>query len=103
MAADPGSSANQDDPAFQAAMKRAEELQGFYTHVLIYLVVNIGLFFINLLGRGDGGGWWFFWPLAGWGIGLLVHATVTYTGLFSESWKARKAAEIYERSRRAPG
>lgn len=91
---------NEDDPAFRAAIKRAEELQGFYVHLLIYLVVNAGLFLINLLGKGEDGGWWFFWPLAGWGIGVLVHALTTFTGLFSDSWKERKAAEIYERSRR---
>ncbi|HEX6398906.1 MAG TPA: 2TM domain-containing protein, partial [Actinomycetota bacterium] len=77
----------------------AEELQGFYTHLVVYLVVNTGLFLINLLSRGEGGGWWFFWPLAGWGIGLLIHGLTTFTGLFSDSWKARKAAEIYERQR----
>jgi 2TM domain-containing protein len=84
-----------DDPAYGAALKRAEELQGYYTHVLVYLVVNAGLFTINLLTRDGGGGWWFFWPLAGWGIGILIHTLVTFTGVFSDSWKARKAAELY--------
>ncbi|HET9672994.1 MAG TPA: 2TM domain-containing protein [Actinomycetota bacterium] len=83
------------DPAYRAAEKRAEELQGFYTHLLVYLVVNAGLFAINLLTKGGDGGWWFYWPLAGWGIGLVIHALTTFTGVFSESWKERKAAEIY--------
>jgi hypothetical protein len=85
----------EDDPAYRAAVKRAEELQGYYTHLLVYLVVNAGLFTINLLTRDGGGGWWFYWPLAGWGIGLVIHTLVTFTGVFSESWKARKAAELY--------
>jgi 2TM domain len=102
MATEPGPPPRDDDPAFKAAMERAEQLQGFYTHLLVYLVVNAGLFLINLLSRGEDGGWWFYWPLAGWGIGLLIHGLTTFTGLFSEDWKARKAAEIYQRTRRTP-
>ena len=86
-----------EDPVYEAAVKRAEELQGYYVHVLVYLVVNAGLFVINLLTKGEGGGWWFFWPLAGWGIGLVIHTMVTFSGVFGESWKTRKAEEIYRR------
>ena len=88
-----------DDRAYQAAQKRAEELQGFYIHLLVYLVVNAGLFTINALSKGDGGNWWFYWPLAGWGIGLVIHSLATFGGVFGEGWKERKAARIYERSR----
>lgn len=83
---------------YEAAEKRAEELQEFYTHLLVYGVVNLGLFVINLLTKGDGGIWWFYWPLAGWGIGLAVHALATFGGVFSDDWKERKAAQIYERT-----
>jgi hypothetical protein len=88
-----------EDPLFRSAKKRAEELQGFYIHVFIYTAVNTGLFAINALTR-DGGTWWFYWPLLGWGIGLTIHALVTFAGLFSEGWKDRKAAELYDRARR---
>ena len=89
-----------DESRYEAAEKRAEDLQGFYTHLLVYGVVNLGLFVINLLTKGDGGTWWFYWPLAGWGIGLAIHALVTFGGVFSDDWKDRKAAQIYERTRR---
>lgn len=90
---------DETDPEYRAALKRAEELQGFYTHLLVYLVVNAGLFLINVLTRDGDGDWWFYWPLAGWGIGVLIHGLTTFTGLFSEGWKARKAEEIYQRRR----
>ena len=38
-----------EDPAYEAAVKRAEELQGYYIHLLVYTIVNGGLFAINLL------------------------------------------------------
>ena len=90
------------DDALARARRRAEELQGFYIHLIVYLVVNAGLFAINALTRGDNGPWWFYWPLLGWGIGLLVHAAVVFFGVFSEDWKERKAQEILARGGRGP-
>ena len=90
-----------DDDAYEAAQKRAEELQGFYIHLLIYVVVNLGLFLINVLTKGDGGNWWFYWPLAGWGIGLGVHALAVFAGVFGEDWKQRKTDQLYERARKS--
>lgn len=91
-----------DEPAYKAAAERAEMLQGYYIHLLVYVVVNVGLFLINLLTRGQGGTWWFYWPLAGWGIGLAVHTLVVFSGVFSEGWKERKTAELYRRSHNRP-
>lgn len=93
---------SQEDPAYKVALERAEMLQGYYVHVLVYVVVNVGLFFINLFTKGDGGGWWFYWVTIGWGIGLLVHTMVTFFGVFSEGWKDRKAADIYRRGHHTP-
>jgi hypothetical protein len=56
---------------YERAQARVKELKGFYTHATAYVLVNIGLFVINLL---TGGGWWFYWPLLGWGVGLGIHA-----------------------------
>jgi len=87
------------DVRYEAAKRRAQELQGFYIHLIVYVVVNAGLFAINAITRGDGA-WWFYWPLAGWGIGLLVHAA-TLLRVFSPDWVERKAQEEVDRSKRA--
>ncbi len=89
--------APQEDRAYEAALERAEMLQGYYTHLLVYAVVNAGLFLINWFTRGDSGTWWFYWPLIGWGIGLAIHTMVVFGGVFGEGWKRRKADEIYRR------
>ena len=88
-----------EDVAYKAAMQRAETLQAYYTHLLVYGVVNAGLFFINLLTRGDDGSWWFYWPLAVWGIAIAIHTLVVFGPVFSQDWKLRKADEIYRRGR----
>jgi hypothetical protein len=55
---------NSEDQRYDRAHARVQELKGFYTHATAYVLVNIGLFVITLL---TGGGWWFYWPLLGWG------------------------------------
>lgn len=90
---------DEDARARRLADARAEELQGYYVHLLVYFTVNTGLFLINLFTRGDGGGgWWFYWPLLGWGIGVLIHTMVTFGGVFSDGWRERKAEELYRRA-----
>jgi len=87
-----------NDPAYARARERAEALQGFYIHLLIYLVVNTGLFLINYVTTSGDGGWWFQWTLLGWGIGLAVHTIVIVAPVFSNDWVDRKARRLQARS-----
>jgi hypothetical protein len=93
---------DEDERAYRSARERATALQGFYTHLLVYLVVNAGLFAINAVTRGDDGSWWCIWPLLGWGVALLIHGLTTFAGVFSTDWRDRKAMQLYERDRRRP-
>ncbi|MDR1332646.1 MAG: 2TM domain-containing protein [Tannerella sp.] len=89
-----------DNEARQRAERRANELRGFYSHLLTYCIVNAGLFLIDCL--TSPGRWWFFWPLLGWGIGLLCHGLgISRCGLWGEAWKERKIAELMEKEKRA--
>jgi hypothetical protein len=94
-----GSERPDDNRLYEAAKQRAETIQGFYIHLLIYVVVNAVLFAINALTRGANGAWWFYWPLAGWGIGLVIHAT-TLLRVFSPEWAERRAQAMVDRSKR---
>lgn len=82
------------------AKKRVEALKGFYTHLIIYLVINTTLFVVKIIGNyyaGDyfmGPIWhfstfatWFFW-----GIGLSFHAIKVFKGnpFFSKDWEDRQ-------------
>ena len=61
-----------------------EALKGFYIHAAVFVLVNIGLFVINLLVvyRGNGP-WWFYWPLI-WlekrAEGAEAHAKTRFRG-----------------------
>ncbi|HXF37402.1 MAG TPA: 2TM domain-containing protein [Actinomycetota bacterium] len=78
----------------ERARERAAAIQGLYVHVLVYLAINGGLLLINLLTRGEGGTWWFVWPVAIWGVALLIHAMATYVPVFSPEWVERRAARM---------
>ena len=45
--------------------------RGFVIHFTTYVAVNLSLLLINLF--VDRAHLWFFWPLHGWGLGLLGH------------------------------
>ena len=92
--------AGDGDRLLRAARERAEAIQGLYIHLLVYVVINAGLFGINWLTRGDSGVWWFYWPLLGWGIGLLIHVLVVVAPVFSPEWTERRAQRMVAKRRR---
>ena len=76
------------------AREHVEELQGFYTHLLTYLLVSVLLVFIFLVTSGVY--FWPMWPIMIWGLALLGHA-VSVFGLFgigNKEWKERKIREL---------
>lgn len=44
-------------------------------NLLAYIIINVGLFFLNLI---DTSYWWYVWVATGWGIGLLMYLSVRY-------------------------
>lgn len=52
--------------------EHVRKLRRFYTDVMIYGAVNIGLILIWLI--SGGGYFWPIWVIVGWGIGLGIHA-----------------------------
>ncbi len=84
------------DEKYEKAKKRVEEIKGFYSHLIVYIVVNILLFIINLV--SSPGIWWFYWPLLGWGIGVFFHAmgVFVFSRFPGKKWEDRKIKEVME-------
>lgn len=88
---------------YDRARKRVQKLKGFYIHLLVYVVINIGLLIsiYAVLGNED---FWqtghFLTPLF-WGIGLLIHwlNAYDYTPVLGRNWEERKIREFMERDR----
>lgn len=88
------------DPAVERARKRVKELKDFYSHLIIYLVVNAGLVIIDLI-QGDGLQW-AYWVMIGWGIGLVAHAVSVFIldTRLGAGWEAKKVDQYTEQERR---
>ena len=86
------------------ARKRVREIKGFYTHLVIYIAINIMMFLIwafTSWGRFP----WFIFSVAFWGFGLFFHwfAVFVQGGLFGSDWEERKVKDIIEKERTKKG
>lgn len=91
---------NQDftrEDRYIAAKKRIEEIKGFYAHLVVSIVVIPFLIFINLRFTKDFH--WFWFPIFGLGISVVIHWFVVFgygaIGLGKE-WEERKIREMME-------
>ena len=76
----------------EQAQERINELKGYYAHLVSYIAVNPFLMVVNLATYHQYPAVWFFYPLLGWGIGLVIH-TVRVFGTGSD-WEERKMQEL---------
>jgi len=88
-----------EEEIYQKARKRVEEKKGFYTHLAVYILVNILLVIIWAFPSG-GGYPWFLWPLGGWGIGILFHFLGVFVFSRSTGWETREIEKEAERLRK---
>ncbi|MEL6813006.1 MAG: 2TM domain-containing protein [Bacteroidota bacterium] len=84
---------NISESRYQRAKEKVEKMKGFYTHATIYAIFVV--FFIWLNSR-TGGFPWAIFPIAGWGLGVLGHATEVFgfNIFFGKDWESRKIREI---------
>jgi hypothetical protein len=92
-----------DRERYEGARRRVRELRAFYVHLSVYVAVNTLLHVINLVTAPRQ--YWAFWPLFGWGIGLLAHGAATYRWLpfTGKDWEERKIRELLDKDRVSRG
>lgn len=86
------------DEAYLRAKRRVQNLKAFYLHFAVYVLVNLLLFFINIMTDPDS--LWFFYPLGGWGIGVAIHGLTTFSsGIFGKGWEERKIKQYMDKDK----
>lgn len=82
--------AKQFDDSYIRARKRVDEQKEFYYNLISYCAVIPFLIFINYNTYWDFK--WFFFPMAGWGLGLSIHAYKVFVndGVLGRNWEQRK-------------
>lgn len=81
------------EEAYYKAKKRVEEIKGFYGNVISYCVVIPFLIFLNYRTSWDFH--WFWFPMLGWGMGIVFHAFGVFG--YGKNWEERKIQEILEK------
>lgn len=86
-----------EESKYLRALKRVEEIKGFYASLISYLIVIPFLFFIwyrfspNVIQ-------WFWFPAFGWGIGLVFQGFKAFGNpIFGHDWEERKIKEIMKK------
>lgn len=87
---------NSENNKYLRAKQRVEELKGFYGNLISYCCIIPLLIFINY--KTYWGFQWFWFPMAGWGIGLAIHAFTVFG--YGSNWEERKIREFMEKDER---
>jgi hypothetical protein len=82
----------------ERAVRRVAVIRAFYTHLAVYVVVNIGLVVVDALTGPD---WWVQWVIFGWGIGIVAHALAVFgrASRFVRDWEDRKIKQLMSEPR----
>lgn len=84
------------------AKRRVKKIKGFYSHLLVYVVINIMIVIVNINNLGPGESYFQyknFFTLFFWGLGLAVHGLSVFLPnmVLGKNWEERKIKEIMER------
>jgi len=90
---------NNEHNIYLKAQKRVEDIKGFYGNLTMYVIITIGLAILNLVTYPQF--LWFFYPMAGWGIGVIIHAIAVFNlfPFFGRDWEERKINELLQKDK----
>ncbi|MFD0762697.1 2TM domain-containing protein [Lutibacter aestuarii] len=88
-----------EEQKYIRAKKKVEEIKGFYWNLLSYCLVIPFLIFINL--KTSPGYHWFWFPMLGWGIGIIIHGFNTFgvNIILGRAWEERKIKELMDKEK----
>ncbi|GGD28491.1 2TM domain-containing protein [Flavobacterium orientale] len=95
---------SQDEIKYQEALKRVQKIKGFYSHLIIYVVVNIMIIIVNIQDLEPGESYFKyenFFTAFFWGIGLVAHAFSVFVPqwILGNNWEERKIRELMEKEK----
>ncbi|WP_405605220.1 2TM domain-containing protein [Polaribacter sp. Asnod1-A03] len=87
---------NLENSKYVKAVEKVEKLKEFYQNLASYCIVIPFLIFINL--RFSPGFHWFWFPIFGWGMGLVFHflEVNNYNIFLGKNWEERKIKEMMD-------
>ncbi|WP_162127580.1 2TM domain-containing protein [Flavobacterium phycosphaerae] len=95
---------HQDEIKYLEAAKRVKKIKGFYTHALVYVVINTAII-LSKIDYHEDGSWSFelshFSTALFWGIGLAAHGLSVFMPgmLLGKNWEEKKINELMEKEK----
>lgn len=98
------STSNPNEIKYQEALNRVKRIKGFYTHFIIYLVINVIIFIANVQSLGEGESYFQyknFFTAFFWGIGLSAHGLSVFLPgmILGNDWEERKIKELMDKEK----
>jgi hypothetical protein len=87
-----------EEEIYSIARKRVREKRDFYSHIAVYVVINLLLVIIwAFTGRGYP---WFVWPMAAWGVGLIFHGLDVFIFHKQSAWELNEIEKEVDKIRK---
>lgn len=93
---------NTDEIKYQEAVKRVKKIKGFYSHLLVFIVINTMIVITNANNSTeDFWRWQTFSTALFWGIGLAAHGLSVFLPSFmmGSDWEERKIKELIDKEK----
>lgn len=95
---------NEEQVKYELAAKRVKRIKSFYTHLVVYLVVNIMIFLLNIQNLDKGESYFQFknfQTLFFWGIGLASHGFSVFglDSILGNNWEEKKIKELMDKEK----
>ncbi|AWK07152.1 hypothetical protein HYN56_24150 [Flavobacterium crocinum] len=95
------------DESYNAAYKKVKKIKGFYSHLKVYIIVNIIIIASSLSRNHEVGGidfsglteWHTYSTAFFWGIGLVAHGLSVFSSewFFGSDWEQRKIQKYMDK------
>ena len=85
-----------EEQRYFKAKKHVQEIKGFYGNLTAYVIFNGVFLVLNLMTSPEY--LWFFWPLLGWGVGVIIHGmkVFNYMPFLGKDWEEQKIQQFIE-------
>jgi uncharacterized integral membrane protein len=95
---------NLDEIKYQEAVKRVKKIKGFYTHLIVYIIINAMLLIVNYKNLDANENFWrwqTFNTVFFWGIGLVAHGLSVFmpSMIMGSNWEEKKIKELMEKDK----
>ncbi|SHH03960.1 2TM domain-containing protein [Flavobacterium micromati] len=94
----------EEQSKYENAIKRVKKIKGFYSHLLVYVVINIMILIVNVQSLDKGESYLSlknFSTALFWGIGLAAQGLSVFGPniVLGQNWEEKKIKELMEKEK----